>query len=137
MNVSKESDLKKFDEDDRFIRYHPIRSILIFNCEIDRFNCEINISKEISLEAVFQILEEYLEWLSLCEDEVTGYFQSKLGEDLPDDWFKKIEVYHVDISILSSDDFGATICFGESVLPDHIAEFNFEKYEITEDILNG
>lgn len=67
----------------------------------------------------------------------TSYFSSKLGERLPEDWFENIEVYSASLTFITLEDFGATISFGESVFSDHIIEFYFDKFEITNDVLNG
>lgn len=99
--------------------------------------CEILVSLNINLSDILPILSEYLEWLSSCKNEVTEYFSSKVEESLPDDWFETIEIYNATITFISSDDFGATVSFGESIFPDHIIEFNIDKYEIVADGLVG
>lgn len=132
-----ENFLEKFDEDDKFICYRSINPIKIFDCELDNCECEINISKELGEEDSILILTNYLEWLELCESEVRSYFVSKSGDNLPADWFQSIEVYSANITIITSEDFGATINFGESIFPDHIIELYFEKYGIVDDVLNG
>lgn len=129
--------LEKFDEDDRFIYYHPTAPIKIFNFELDMSECDINICQKLDRSEVAPILANYLEWLMLCKDKVSGYFSSKLGERLPEDWFENIEVYSASLTFITLEDFGATISFGESIFPDHIIEFYFDKYEITNDVLNG
>lgn len=99
--------------------------------------CEILVSLNINLSDILPILSEYLEWLSSCKNEIIEYFSSKVEESLPDDWFETIEIYNTTITFISSDDFGATVSFGESIFPDHIIEFNNDKYEIVEDGLVG
>lgn len=83
------------------------------------------------------ILINYLEWLMSCKDKVSGYFSSKLGRSLPKDWFENIEVYSASLTFITLKDFGAAISFGESIFPDHIIEFYFNEFEITNDGLNG
>ncbi len=133
----KENIFNKFDEDDRSISYHPIKPVKIFNCKVEQSECVINISKKLSWTEVAPILTDYLEWLARCETKVTDYFRSKLTEDLPEDWFGNIEVYSADITFLALEDYGATICFGESIFPDHIIELYFEQFEIDSEVLYG
>lgn len=124
-------------EDDRFVSYRPTRSIEILRHIVEPLNCIINVSNELKWIEVFPILTSYLEWLAGCKNELIDYFHLRLGEDLPDAWFRNIEVYSVDITFLTLDDYGATVSFGESLFPDHVIELDFEKYEIDTDRLNG
>ncbi len=143
-------------EDDRFVSYRPTRSIEILRHIVEPLNCIINVSNELKWievfpiltsylewlagcknELIFPILTSYLEWLAGCKNELIDYFHLRLGEDLPDAWFRNIEVYSVDITFLTLDDYGATVSFGESLFPDHVIELDFEKYEIDTDRLNG
>ncbi len=128
---------KKYEEDDRFISYHPIKPIKIFGFDLDMHECEINISLKIAWEEAAPILTQYLDWLASCKDEVTGYFISKLEEALPEGWYGNIEVYNASITFITLEDFGATVSFGESIFPDHIIEFHFDKFEIVDVMLNG
>lgn len=132
-----EAFLQKFDEDDGFISYHPANSIKIFGFELDNSECEILVSSNINLSDILPILSEYLEWLSSCKHEIMEYFSSKVEERLPEDWFDTIEIYNASITFISSEDFGATVSFGESIFPDHIIEYNIDKFEIIEDGLVG
>lgn len=134
--INKES-FQKFEEDDRYVFYRPIHPIKIFAYELDSLDCEVSISKNLCWEEIIPLLIQYLEWLSSCKTEVTRYFRSISGEDLADDWFENIEVYHASITFAATEDYGATIEFGETVLCDHIVIFDFEKFEITADRLNG
>lgn len=131
--------LNKFDEDERFVSYQPIEPIKIFNYKVEPSDCIINISKALNWIEVAPILTNYLEWLSVCKSNLVNYFQSKLTDyhNDWDDWFRNIEVYSVDITFLATDDFGATISFGESIFPDHIVELDFEQFEIISEGLNG
>lgn len=129
--------LEKFDEDDRFICYHPTTPIKIFDFELDKSECEINICQKLDCKEVVPILANYLDWLTVCKDKVSDYFSSKLGENLPEDWFENIEVYSASLTFQTLEDFGATISFGESIFPDHIIELDFDKFEIIGDGLNG
>lgn len=129
--------LEKFDEDDTLLCYHPTAPIKIFDCKLDNCECEINISKQLSAEEALPVLTDYLNWLASCEGEVRSYFVSKLGEKLPVDWYRSIEVYSASITFVKETDFVATVCFGESIFSDHIVELYFEGHEIVDDILNG
>lgn len=126
-----------FDEDNIYISYHPTEPIKIFNCKVDMSECEFNISKKLCWREILPVLTDYLEWLALCENELKCYFASKLEENLPRDWFRKIEVYSASITFLTLDDFGASIAFGESIFQDHTIELEFEQKEIVNDILIG
>ena len=123
--------------DDRFISYHPTKSIEIFSHIVEPLNCIINVSNDLMWVEVFPILTSYLEWLAGCKNELINYFGRRLGEDLPEAWFRNIEVYDVDITFLTLNDYGATVSLGESLFPDHVIELDFEKYEIDNDRLNG
>ncbi|MBT9778011.1 hypothetical protein GPL15_16040 [Clostridium sp. MCC353] len=111
----KELLLEKFDEDGRFIYYHPTASVKIFDFELEKSECDINICKKLDRIEVAPILTNYLEWLTLCKDKVSDYFSSKLGERLPEDWFENIEVYSASLTFITLEDFGAAINFGESI----------------------
>lgn len=131
--------LNKFEEDDRFVNYRPIKPITIFHYKVEPSDCIISISKSLAWIEVAPILTSYLQWLTICKNEVIDYFQSRLT-DCPEDWedwFRSIEVYNVDITFLALDDFGATISFGESIFPDHIIELDLEQFEIISERLNG
>lgn len=129
--------LEKIDEYDEFVKYRPITPIQIFEYQLDKRECEIQISKALSKETIAPILIDYLKWLAWCENEVKCYFAEKLNESLPTDWFQSIEVYNADITFVTLEDFGAVITLGESIFPDHIVELYFEKYEIVDDGLIG
>ncbi len=131
--------LNKFEEDDRFVNYRPVKPITIFHYKVEPSDCIISISKSLDWTEVAPILKNYLQWLTICKNEVIDYFQSRLA-DCPEDWedwFKSIEVYNVDITFLALDDFGATIRFGENIFPDHTIEIDLEQYEIISERLNG
>ena len=87
-------------EDDRFVSYRPTRSIEILRHIVEPLNCIINVSNELKWIEVFPILTSYLEWLAGCKNELIDYFHLRLGEDLPDAWFRNIEVYSVDLSLI-------------------------------------
>lgn len=86
---------------------------------------------------IVPILIKYIEWLSLCEKELTDYFYSKMGETLSEDWYRSIEVFSAFITFLTVEDFGATIDFGENIFADHTIEMDIDKYEIINDVLIG
>lgn len=126
--------------DERYNRYRPTIPIRIFGFLTDEDNiegCEINISTDCSLSKMIPILNDYFEWFKNCKQEMISYFSEKLNEDLFDDWFENIEVYNISVTLNSPDDFGATVSFGESVFPDSIIEFDFEKFKIVDDRLTG
>lgn len=62
---------------------------------------------------------------------------SGLTSPLPADWYDKIEVMDVSITFDSSEDYGATIAFGESVCADHTIEIDIDGREITDSRLIG
>lgn len=129
--------LKKTDEDDRYIEYHPAGPVTIFGCRVDGGECRINIAVNLKEEEAAPLLAGYLEWLAGCEGELKGYLSSKLGEELPEDWFWTIEVYDVSVTVAALDDFGAEVRLGESVFPDHGLMFYFEKYDIVDVGMEG
>jgi hypothetical protein len=126
--------------EDRYDCYHPAVPVQIFNCLIDTDNaeeCEINIPKDYDLIKIFPLINNYLNWLKECDKELISYFQKRLGESVPHTWFETIEVYRFVVTFDSADDYGATISFGESIFTDHTMEFDFEKFQIVDDRLNG
>uniref|UniRef100_UPI0040576217 hypothetical protein n=1 Tax=Agathobacter sp. TaxID=2021311 RepID=UPI0040576217 len=126
--------------DNRYNFYHPTVQIQIFHSVIepdDADNCSIGISVKYDLQQVLPVINEYLKWLTVCKAEVTSYFQERLGEEVPKEWFESIEVLGFSFIFNNFEDYGATIAFGESILSDHIIEFDFEKYEIVDNRLMG
>ena len=127
--------------DERYMRYHPIEEFRIFDVMIDKEETdvfEILIAYGQELEKLLPIVKMYMEWLNNCNNELTIYFQELLGEELPIHWMKDIEVYTASIVFNSLDDYGATISFGaECVAGDHIIEIDFEMDEIINNRLIG
>lgn len=129
---------EEWDGNEQFIRCHPAVPIKIFGFLLDASDYEIWVSPQIKKEEILPVLAEYLDWLAACEKEVTEYFCRKSGENLPEGWFGELEVYDAEIWFQTLEDFGATVRFGEqSVFPDHIVEFDMEKFEIVDDRLVG
>ena len=129
--------LQEFDEDDLYVGYNPVTPIKIFGYELEPSECEIYISSKLQIAEIAPALSQYLDWLAFCKAEATEYFCSKLGEKLPEDWFETLEVYSVEITFTTLEDFGAVITFGESTLPDHVVEFTIDKFTIKNDLLMG
>lgn len=127
--------------DERYHLYRPAIPLQIFHSVIepdaDAENCSMEVSVQYDLQQMLPVINSYLQWLACCEDEVTAYFEQCLGEKVPADWFDTIEVYSVSLVFNSADDYGATVEFGESVISDHIIEFQFEKQEIVGDVMSG
>lgn len=130
--IMNEKNLQKFEEDEEFTSYHPVKPVIIFGSELDADECTVSVSRNLNQTDTALVLTKYLEWLSSCKNEITGYFHTKLKEDLPEDWFENIEVYDASITFLTLEDFGATVRFGEDIFSDHIIELQIDKYKITE-----
>lgn len=126
---------------ERYIRYHPIEEFQILGVVVDKEETEMNeilIAKGQNLEKLQSLVNMYMDWLNSCENEVTEYLQEELGEELPSHWMKDIEVYSADVVFNSIDDYGATISFcAECVAGDHIIELHFEKEDIIDNVLVG
>lgn len=139
--ITMEQMISEESMDERYHLYRPSIPLQIFHFVIepdaDAENCSIEVSVQSDLWQMLPVINSYLEWLAGCKDEVTAYFEQRLGEKVPADWFDTIEVYSVFLVFNDTDDYGATVEFGESVISDHIVEFHFEKHEIVGDGLNG
>lgn len=126
------------ESDDRYTCYNISVCVDVFSKPIeDSDELRINISKDTSLVKVIDGINLYFEWLSQCEDVLKKYYESELGEKVYDDWFKEIELYNVDITFNSINDYGATISCGDQVLRDHSLEINFDRMQIEAIRLNG
>lgn len=123
--------------DEQYNCYHPSIPLQIFHSMTDVEDCEIYVAREFELSHVLPLINDYLEWLKNCSNEVIAYFSQKSGEHIGKDWFETLEVYSVSLTINSLEDFGATVSFGESIFIDHIMEFDFEKFCIVDDRFNG
>lgn len=139
--ITKEQLILEESPDEQYHVYRPAIPLRIFHSVVepdeDAENCSIEVSAHCDLQQILPTMNSYLEWLGSCEEDVTAYFQKRLGEEVPQGWFDGIEVYSAFLVFNTADDYGATIEFGESVISDHIIAFNFEKREIVSDVLNG
>ena len=131
---------EQIGQDDRYRFYRPLIPLQIFHCLIpveDMENCTIGISVNYELPQMLSVINNYLEWITTCEKQLVSYVQERLKEELPKDWFQRIEVWSASFIFNTLDDYGATIAFSESIFEDHILEIDFEKDRIVADRLNG
>lgn len=126
------------ETDDRYICFNINKCVKIFNQSIeDTEQLRINITNEILLENIISLINSYLEWLNQCEAVLKTYYEGELGEKVYEEWFNDIEVYSIDITFNSSQDYGATVCCGDQVIRDHILEVDFNQMNIEAIRLNG
>ncbi|WP_010243300.1 hypothetical protein [Acetivibrio cellulolyticus] len=128
------------ESDDRYTCYNLNKCIQIFNYSIeaeDLQEVKIYISTNIQIESIFNEMVSYLTWFSKCETELRTYYEIELHEKVNDTWFDEIEVYRVDFTFNSKDDYGATISCGDTILVGHILEIDFEREQVTDIRLNG
>lgn len=129
--------LDKELSDERYQCYHAAIPVNIFRDVLTDEDLEINIHVSCTLSDLLACVNDYLAWLQSCEEEVCGYYKKLINEPLPKDWFESLSVYRASLTFDSSEDFGATISFGDSILSDHILQFDFEKQKVTGDRLDG
>lgn len=129
--------LDKELSDERYQCYHAAIPVNIFRDVLTDEDLEINIHVSCTLSDLLACVNDYLAWLQSCEEEVCGYYKELINEPLPKDWLESLTVYRASLTFDSSEDFGATISFGDSILSDHILEFDFEKQKVTGDRLDG
>jgi hypothetical protein len=126
------------ESDDNYSCYNISRCVDIFSKPIeDSDELKIYIKKDTSLVNLLVGINQYLEWLCHCEDVLKKYYESELGEKVYEDWFKEIEVYNVDITFNSINDYGATISCGDQIILDHSLEIDFDKMQVEAIRLNG
>jgi hypothetical protein len=114
------------ESDDRYISYHLSERMPIFNSLVDNEELFINVSRSIKLEMILNEVGNYLIWLTQCENELKTFFESELQDKVNDTWFKEIEVYRVNITFNSENDYGATISCGDPLFIDHTLEIDFD-----------
>lgn len=124
-------------EEEDYICYHPTEDKEVFGNLLDKDEYEIYISKECNLNEISSKLTEYMNWFSLCKDEVVEYLKNNSGEEQPEEWFSTIEVYNIEIIFNSPDDFSAIVTLGKSIDENCIIEVDFEKFQITDSSLNN
>ncbi|WP_019419110.1 hypothetical protein [Paenibacillus sp. OSY-SE] len=103
----------------------------------DLDDVRIYISTNTELDMIASKVESYINWFTECETVFRNYYENELREQVHKDWFKEIEVYSVDITFNSKEDYGATIACGDSVLQDHILNIDFDREQIEAINLNG
>ncbi|WP_454190062.1 hypothetical protein [Paenibacillus sp. Marseille-Q7038] len=89
-----------------------------------------NISTNTQLDSIASKVESYIKWFTECETVLRNYYENELREQIHNYWFDEIEVYSVDITFNSKEDYGATIACGDNVLQDHILIIDFDREKI-------
>lgn len=97
----------------------------------------IYISNNCQLGSIENTIERYIHWFIECETELRNYYENELREKVYMHWFNEIEVYSVDITFNSEDDYGATIACGDKLIHDHILIIYFDKEQIESIHING
>jgi len=98
---------------------------------------QLCISTRLQLDSIVDQVESYLRWLTECESVLRNYYEHELGKPVHSTWFDEIEIYRVDLTFNSEQDYGATISCGDSVLQDHILIIDFDKEAVEAIHLNG
>ena len=130
----------ELNSDDRYNSYRLTVPIKIFQYTLmddDLEEFELNVNKKILLEDIIYKINEYINWLQNCDQELTKYYEKQLDETINENWVNELEIYNVSITFDALDDYGATISCGDNILSDHILEFDFEKNEIIDVRMNG
>ncbi|MGV2883635.1 hypothetical protein [Paenibacillus taichungensis] len=128
------------ESDERYKCYVLKNTVQIFKQSIkdeDLNDVRIYISTTIQLDAIADVIDSYLHWLTECEAVFRNYYENELREKVHKDWFNEIEVYQVDITFNSKEDYGATIACGDNVLQGHIMIIDFDREHIQAIHLNG
>lgn len=128
------------ENDERYKCYGLKNTIQIFKQFIkdeDLDEVRIYISTNTQLDSIMSKVESYINWFTECETVFRNYYENELREQVHKDWFKEIEVYSVNITFNSKEDYGATITCGDNVLQDHILIVDFDREQIEAINLNG
>lgn len=98
---------------------------------------QLYISTRLQLDSIVEQVESYLQWLAECGSVLQNYYEQELGEPVHSTWFDEIEIYSVEITFNSEEDYGATISCGDSIIQDHILIIHFDKETVEAIHLNG
>ena len=127
------SDLELNDDltDEDYNCYNPLKPISILGYdEIDAEAITISISKKLHNDQVMELLNNYLDFLMNCEEQIESYFSGMLSVELNEDWLDDIEVYELSITINTNDDYGATMVLSNAAFGDCDIEIDFDKETI-------
>ena len=120
------------------ICYNLSKNINIFEVFMnDLEDIRINISKNSNLSDLIDSINEYIHYLNNCENELKIFYENELGESVYKNWYNDLEVYAVDITFNSKEDYGASIACGDQIYSDHILNFQFDNKKIDYISLNG
>ncbi|MHA7966774.1 hypothetical protein ACX93W_21925 [Paenibacillus sp. CAU 1782] len=128
------------DSDERYKCYTLKNAVQIFNqiiCDENLDDVRIYISTEVDLYSISPNVESYINWFTQCETIVRHFYENELQHKTPQNWFNEIEVYNVDITFNSCEDYGATITCGDNILQDHILSIDFDREQISVINING
>jgi hypothetical protein len=128
------------ESDNRYSCYTNNIPIQIFKHIMEAEELEevrIYVSHNYNLETLKNTIERYIQWFTECETVLRNYYENERGEKVYRNWFTEIEVYRVDITFNSEDDYGATIACGDNLLQDHTLIIYFDKEQIEAIHLNG
>lgn len=101
---------------------------------------KLSIKKGCDWESRIQDLNEYIDWLGNCKQEIEDFYK-KENQAILDNWydgkltpdfFETLEVYSGTITILENDTLCADFSCGDNVLIDHLLLIEFDDKEITE-----
>ena len=90
----------ELNSDDRYNSYRLTVPIKIFQYTLmddDLEEFELYVSKKILLQDIIYKINEYINWLQNCEQELKKYYEKQLHETVNKNWFNELEIYNVSI----------------------------------------
>ena len=102
---------------------------VIFGKSFPEEPIEISVHEKQSLEKLISGINEYLHWLGgECKDELIRYYNEDTGakEKADDEWYDKLEIYRVLLTITEDGKFFADISCGDNFWIDHILDIGIE-----------
>lgn len=104
--------------------------VIIFNQSLSKDKFKIFTAENLSLEACFDNISDYLNWLSDAKNELIDFYNHQLSphtdEQADDNWYYALEVYSARIIIDNQGNISAEIATGDTITPDHILDIELE-----------
>lgn len=123
---------------EEYICYTLTQKIQLFSRKVrDDADCNIYISRKLRLGDILNKLIAYIDEINHSGEKLKSYYENLLNEKVYDNWFNDIEVFSVEITFISIDDYGTTIICSDQILQDHILEIYYDQNEIEQILLNG
>ena len=130
--------VKDFSKEDSMYNWNNYalssEECVIFGKPFNEDPIEISIHEKQSLEKLISGINEYLNWLGgECKDELISYYNENMDaeEKANDDWYNKLEIYRVLLTITENGKFFAEISCGDNYWEDHILDIEIEYKKVT------